>query len=229
MGKVKGLSFDMYRTLLDTRDFHEQAVREILSRWAGDSVDPEVFHTRWDEHYDDVHLAMSQDQFMTEREVAVESLRRALREFGIDADPVVGVDMWMGKYGRADLFPEVEEVLSILSERYPMVILSNVDNDDLGYAVIREKNLPFLAIITSHSLRSYKPDGKMFEEVLSVLKCQPEEVLHIGDSQRSDVLGAKKAGMLAAWLNRRGGKLKSGIPEPDYEITSLRELLDLDL
>jgi putative hydrolase of the HAD superfamily len=69
----------------------------------------------------------------------------------------------------------------------------------------------------------------MFEEAASILQCRLQEILHIGDSQRSDVLGAKRAGMLAAWLNRRSEKLKPGVPKPDYEITDLRELLDLDL
>lgn len=229
MNEIKALSFDMYRTLLDTRDFHEQAVREILALWAGDSVNPDIFHTRWDEYYDVVHLEMSKDRFMTEREVATESLRRTLNEFGIDGDAAAGVEIWMGKYGDADLYPEVEEVLNILSARYPMVVISNVDDDDVGYGTFREKDLPFRAVITSDSLKSYKPDGQMFREALSILKCRPEEVLHTGDSQRADVLGAKKAGMRAAWLNRRSDRLKLGIPKPDYEITNLRELLHLNL
>jgi len=229
MNEIKALSFDMYRTLLDTRDFHEQAVREILALWAADSVNPDIFHTRWDEYYDVVHLEMPKDRFMTEREVAAESLRRTLNEFGIDGDAKAGVNIWMGKYGDADLYPEVEEVLNLLSERYPIVVISNVDDDDVGYGTFRGKNLPFRAIITSDSFKSYKPDGKMFREALSILQCRPEEVLHTGDSQRADVLGAKKAGMRAAWLNRRSDKLKPGIPKPDYEIISLRELLDLNL
>lgn len=225
MNEIKALSFDMYRTLLDTRDFHEQAVREILALWAGDSVNSDIFHTRWDEHYDHVHLEMPKGEFMTEREVATESLRRTLDEFGIDGDAAAGVEIWMGKYGDADLYPEVEEVLNTLSARYPMVVVSNVDDDDVGYGAFRGKNLPFRAIITSDSLKSYKPDGRIFREALSVLKCRPEEVLHTGDSQRADVLGAKKAGMRAAWLNRRSDRLKSGIPKPDYELADLRELL----
>ena len=135
----------------------------------------------------------------------------------------------MGKYGDADLYPEVGEVLNVLSAKDPIVVISNVDDDDVGYGTFRRKNLPFRAIITSDSFKSYKPDGKMFREALSILQCLPEEVLHTGDSQRADVLGAKKAGMRAAWLNRRSDKLKPGIPKPDYEITNLRELLDLSL
>jgi hypothetical protein len=56
MAKVRALSFDMYRTLIDTKDFHEQAVREILAREGANSVDPNVFHSKWDEIYDDVYL-----------------------------------------------------------------------------------------------------------------------------------------------------------------------------
>ena len=167
------------------------------------------------------------DEFLSERDIGVESLDRTLGEFGIDGDPEAGAEIWRGKYGDADLFPEVEEVLHALGTKYPMVVTSNVDNDDLGYSRFRERELPFLAILTSESLRSYKPHGRIFKEALSIVGCQPEEVLHVGDSQVADVVGAKKAGMLAVWLNRCSDKLKSGIPAPDYEITDLRELLDL--
>lgn len=229
MGKIKALSFDMYRTLLDSKDFHEQAIRAILAREGADSIDPDVFHARWDKLYDDVHLSMRPGEFMREREVAVESLRLTFREYGINGDAKAGVAEWLDRYEDIGLFSEVVEVLSVLAARYPMVVVSNVDNADRGYASFRQKNLPFRAIITSETFRSYKPHGKLFQEALSILKCQPGEVLHIGDSQRSDVMGAKNAGMLAAWLNRRNDKLRPDIPNPDYVITNLRELLDLAL
>jgi len=229
MGKIRALSFDMYRTLIDTEDFHEQTVREILARESANSVDVDTFHSRWDEIYDNVYMALGPDEFMCLYDVSVESLSRTFCEFGIDGDPKAGVDIWLSKYENAGLFPEVEEVLHSLAAKYPMVVISNVDDDDPGYAMFRTKNLPFRAILTSESCRSYKPHGRMFKKALSILECRPEVALHIGDSQRADVLGAKKAGMFAAWLNRRSDKLRPGIPAPDYEITDLRELLDLDL
>lgn len=228
MSKIKALSFDLYRTLLNTRDFHEQAVSEILAVARATSVEPALFHSTWDEFYDDVHLELGPDRFIREQDVAVESLRRAFRKFGIDGDPVAGTNLWLHKYEKVDLYPEVEETLNILAERYPMVVTSNVDNDDIGFAVFKAKNLPFVDIVTSESCKSYKPHGKIFEATLSALKCQPGEVLHVGDSQRSDVVGAQNAGMRAVWLNRRSEELKHGI-KPDYEIVDLRELLDLDI
>lgn len=224
---IKALSFDMYRTLLDTKDFHEQAVREILIREKAESIDPEIFHSRWDQVYDEVHLAMKPDHFMTEREVSIESLRIMFDEYGIKGDAEAGVGLWLVKYDKADLYQEVEEVLRILAKKYQMVIVSNVDNNDRGYAMVRSKNLPFLDTITSDSFKSYKPYNKLFKEALNVLKCKPEEVLHIGDSQRADVMGAKNFGMKAAWLNRSDHKLRDDIPAPDFEITDLRELLEI--
>ena len=228
MSKIKALSFDMYRTLIDTKDFHEQAVCEILRREGAPSVDPDGFHKKWDELYEDVHIEMKPGEFIREGDVAIESLRRTFKEYGIDGDAEAGFDLWTRQYEKAELYPEVEEVLDALAGEYPMIVVSNVDNDDFGYAMFRAKNLPFLDIITSETHKSYKPHEKLFKVALSALKCQPEEILHIGDSQRSDVVGAKNMGMCAVWLNRRSEKLKPGI-EPDYEITDLRELLHLDL
>jgi 2-haloalkanoic acid dehalogenase type II len=160
-------------------------------------------------------------------DVTIESLRRTFHEFGVIGDPKTGADIWLREYENADLFPEVEEVLHTLAAKYPMVIISNVDDDDSGYAMLKKKQLPLRAIITSESSRSYKPHAKMFRKALSILECRPEKVLHVGDSQIADVLGAKKAGMLAAWLNRRSDKLRPCVPIPDYEITDLRELVAL--
>jgi 2-haloalkanoic acid dehalogenase type II len=228
MNKIKGLSFDMYRTLIDTKDFHEQAVQEILKQNDANSIDSGIFHSRWDEIYDEVYLALGKSEFMRLYDVSIESLLLTMKEFGIDGDPKVGVDLWLSKYEKADLYPEVEEVLKILSEKYPVIITSNVDDNDKGYAMLRERNLPVCAIVTSESSRSYKPDGKIFEDAIVILQCLPKEVLHIGDSQTADVLGGNKFGMLTAWLNRPPSKkLKAGIPIPDYEIQSLRDLLGI--
>jgi FMN phosphatase YigB (HAD superfamily) len=53
------------------------------------------------------------------------------------------------------------------------------------------------------------------------------EVLYVGDSQSADILGAKNAGMPVAWVNRDGSPLREGVPQPDHEIASLSDLLEL--
>jgi|GEM_PF-2553179 FMN phosphatase YigB (HAD superfamily) len=52
----------------------------------------------------------------------------------------------------------------------------------------------------------------------------PDEVLSVGDSQEDDDVGARKAGLQIAWLNRKGPKRKKSVPRPDFEITTLLDL-----
>ena len=42
-----------------------------------------------------------------------------------------------------------------------------------------------------------KPHKQIFEYSLDKLKCRPEDAVHIGDSEYSDIVGAKEAGMRA--------------------------------
>ncbi len=194
MRKIKGLSFDMYRTLIDTKDFHEQAVCEILKQNGAESIEPSLFHRRWDDIYDDIYLSLKPNEFKLLYDISIESLKLVMQEFEVKGDPKAGVDIWTKKYENADLFPDVIEVFNILAKKYPIVITSNVDNNDPGYSMFIKKNLPIKAVITSETSRSYKPDEKIFRDALSILGLQPDEVLHIGDSQRADILGGKKSG-----------------------------------
>lgn len=228
MKKIKGLSFDMYRTLIDTKNFHEQTVSEILEKSNAKSIDMDAFHRRWDEIYDEIYMSLGDGEFKLLYQVSIESLHKTMEEFGVKGDPEEGTKLWLSKYENADLYPEVQEVLHKLAEKYPIIITSNVDNKDFGFAMLKRKNLPLKAIITSESSRSYKPNSKIFNDAISALGCHPYEILHIGDSQSADVLGGKKAGMLTAWLNRPPAKkLKQDIPRPDYEIQNLAELLHI--
>lgn len=81
-----------------------------------------------------------------------------------------------------------------------------------------------IMLFTSENYQSYKNDehNKMFKELLRINGVDPSKVLHIGDSV-NDVLGAKREGMKACWLNRRGLNWEWDV-EPDYEVRSLLEL-----
>jgi HAD superfamily hydrolase (TIGR01493 family) len=74
-------------------------------------------------------------------------------------------------------------------------------------------------------VQAYKPDPLVFRRALQQLGLQPQEVLHVGDSDIDDVGGAKAAGLRVAWLNRNGRPRRPEVPAPDYEIRDLTELL----
>jgi putative hydrolase of the HAD superfamily len=55
-----------------------------------------------------------------------------------------------------------------------------------------------------------KPAPEIFARLVGVLGCRPEEVLHVGDSRRADVLGAREAGLHALWY-RPDGERADGV------------------
>jgi FMN phosphatase YigB (HAD superfamily) len=56
-----------------------------------------------------------------------------------------------------------------------------------------------------------------------------DEILHVGQSQFTDMVGVKPLGLTIAWINRRGIDLHPSVPRPDFifaDIASLIPLLD---
>ncbi len=82
----------------------------------------------------------------------------------------------------------------------------------------------FAHLVTSESCRSYKPRPEMFLRGLEKLRCERTDVLHIGDSFASDVVGAQQLGIDTAWVNRKGRPLPDNTQEPTFTLANLREL-----
>jgi 2-haloacid dehalogenase len=57
------------------------------------------------------------------------------------------------------------------------------------------------------------------------------EILHAGQSQFTDLVGAKPLGLQVAWINRRQLPLDPDVPPPDHilsDVASLTRILDSD-
>ncbi|MBS3764771.1 MAG: HAD family hydrolase [Planctomycetes bacterium] len=72
-----------------------------------------------------------------------------------------------------------------------------------------------------------KPDPRLFERAMEISEVEPENALHVGDSLITDVLGATRAGMAVAWLHGGEKKIPDGLPDPDYAIQEMSELLGI--
>ena len=130
--------------------------------------------------------------------------------------------------GRREAFPETAEAMNRLqaSGRFRLAVLSNSDNDALN-PMLLALGLNFDAVLSSESARMYKPDPRIFRQILAVLCVEASSSLYVGDSQSDDVRGAKSVGMQTAWMNRNGTQLDPALPAPDYVVGNLLELLDI--
>lgn len=129
--------------------------------------------------------------------------------------------------GLMRLFEESLHVLQAVQARFPMILLTN-GNTAHQRMKIEAHDLArwFRHVVVSEEVGLVKPDPAIFVHALAPLGTRPEAAVHIGDMRSQDIAGARAAGWQSAWVNRRGAPADDE-HEPDAEIRSLRELLDL--
>jgi putative hydrolase of the HAD superfamily len=126
------------------------------------------------------------------------------------------------------VFPEVVPALEQLSQwGVSMGIVSNTTNP----VAIKEMELEnsglkkyFDFAIYSSKFPFRKPHPSIFQLAIRHFQLQPSEILFVGDSLSTDILGAQRVGMKTAWINRKNEQTDIG---PDYELHSLEDLLGI--
>ncbi len=78
--------------------------------------------------------------------------------------------------------------------------------------------------VTAISAGHPKPDARIFAQLLERAGVLPAQVLHIGDDPHADVVGATRAGMQAAWINRDAREWPVEFAPPPRTIATLAEI-----
>ena len=161
--------------------------------------------------------------------LAVERFRQVLEEMGQEADASVMADRYLAHLaGGSFLLPGALEVVRTLSERADLVVLTNglsrVQRSrfaDSGLAAY----IPHLII--SDEIGSQTPEPEIFNVALTPFDgTDRSQILMVGDSLSSDILGGVRFGIDTCWFNPDGRVNPDG-PQPTYEIRDLTELPDL--
>ncbi len=132
------------------------------------------------------------------------------------------------------LFPDTLPCLQALRDRYRLGLLSNGSRlpERVGLAGY------FESVVFAQDHTVAKPDKGIFEVVERELGLPPTTCVLVGDHPLNDVVGAKRAGWHAVWLNRKGKGAVEGAAEagrafwqlhddderPDAVVSSLSDL-----
>ncbi|MEM4405589.1 MAG: HAD family hydrolase [Candidatus Methanomethylicaceae archaeon] len=116
------------------------------------------------------------------------------------------------------LYPEVIEVLEKLKDFYELVIISNSSRLFLDITT-RPLQRYFKRIYSTLSDLKMMKDTQAYLEICRLLSTTPSQMAHVGDSMELDYVKARKAGILAFYLDREGKKKGRRF------IKDLRELL----
>lgn len=131
-------------------------------------------------------------------------------------------------------YPEVADVLGRLrAGGARLVVVSNWDIS-LHDALAQAGLAPLIdGVVCSAAIGAAKPAGAIFAAGLALAGVPADRALHVGDSYKEDIVGARAAGIEAVLLARApagpGGLLAPGGASPPADvrtISSLAELLD---
>jgi 2-haloalkanoic acid dehalogenase type II len=218
----KAVLLDYYGTLVEEDDaILNQIIQFVADR---SPLAPSIAQVgrRWWELMGSMCQAAHDTNFNTQRGVEVDSLRQVLQEFNAPYDALKLTEPIFMHWQAPGAYPDAVEFIRRLTT--PVCIVSNVDDLDL-HAAMNSQGWTFSHVVTSEQCRAYKPRPEMFKAALQKLGLQPCDVLHVGDSPTSDIVGAQQMGIDVAWINRHGKSAPA--TRPTFTVTDLCQLLPL--
>lgn len=139
------------------------------------------------------------DSYRTEDEIVDILLSEFEKEIQMKANKEELHSLIQKFWVNAPLFPDVP--LFFEKCQYPIYVISNngIQYVQTGLA---EKNIFPTGIVCADMVSAYKPHRELFEKALEICGLNADEVIHIGDSFDSDVIGARAAGIRPILLQR---------------------------
>jgi putative hydrolase of the HAD superfamily len=222
--QISAISFDGDMTLWDFEQVMRHSLKHTLAALQRQRPTPRVLKLTIEE------MIAIRDQFAEEVKGAVWNLEeirrrafeRTLEHVGCpDKELAAHLNQIYLKHRFEDieLYPDVVPTFDILAPHFKLGLLSN------GNTYPERCGLEgrFAFVVFSQDVQVVKPDPRIFHITAQRAGCELTEMLHVGDSLKNDVVGARNAGVPCVWLNREG------IPndtetQPDYEAASLSEI-----
>ena len=230
MIKPKAILLDFYGTVVEEDEAPIILTCKEIVEASNKSISLSDVVAYWWETFGDLFTNSYNESFQLEKRLGQLALISAIKFFDADLDEDNLIkklsEYWDEYWGKPVIFPESEKVLAKINEYgVPICLVSNIDNAVLDSA-LEYNQLAFEMIVTSEDCRSYKPRPEMFQKALSLLNLSNSEVLHVGDSIRSDVKGARLMKIPVLWINRKKQSV-SQKDKPDYESSDLNGIIHL--
>jgi len=221
---MKAVLFDFYGTLLAYGDMDRAwadwlvPIRESLLR-AGAAVTVEelaglcagLFRSPWPQL----------EGGLTVYECRLRELGRWLGVELSPAEAAAAADASFDAWHRyVSLDPDAAPVLSALSERYRLALVSNFDHPPRFHATLEATGLlPFFdAVLVSGEFGARKPSPDIFLSALERVGAGPHEAVHVGDAVEEDVGGATCVGVRPVLIRRNGRTGADGTTDYDPRV-----------
>jgi len=232
---IEAVLFDGDQTLWDFERVMTDALTAVLDQLRAARPGPFTAALRWEDLQDDRTVTVREhpDVWSLERlrvlGFARTLTRRRVLEGGDEAaDASLARGMATSYFEHRDrdpaLFDDTVPCLNALRAHYRLGLVSNGSRlpEKVGLAQY------FESVVFAQDHRVAKPDKGIFEVTERELGVGPAACVLVGDHPLNDVVGAKRAGWAAVWIDRDGAGAfvpQPGCEEhPDAVVTSLSDL-----
>jgi putative hydrolase of the HAD superfamily len=153
--------------------------------------------------------------------VRLESLRGLLSAYDYDAGLAEdGMALFLEHRNRVEPYADVIPALLKLGAYHRLVSVTN-GNSDVERTPLSGL---FHHSLTAADVGAQKPAPALFLGALEWGGASPEEALHLGDDPYRDIEAARRLGMQAVWVNRRGRTWPEELDPPAVEIADLADI-----
>ena len=197
LSSIKALTFDVFGTVVDWRSsiIREAAVMELR-------IDGAKFADDWRAGY---QPAMARVRSGELGWTSIDVLHRQILDELIEKYKLTGLtearkDHLNRVWHRLDPWPDAARGLALLRRKFVCATLSN-GNVSLLVDLARHGGLTWDCVLSAELYRAYKPDAKVYLGAAETLGVKPEETMMVA-AHKNDLLGARKAGLQTAYVER---------------------------
>lgn len=223
MKEYKLVFIDVDDTLFDYKSAERYSLREALNQFAIDCNDQIIFD--YAEINKQLWLDYENNNISQER-LRTERFTRLFKNLHVEIDATHFSDVYLRHLkNSAFMFDDAEDICMYLHAKYKLAIITN------GISVVQRNRLSRSTIakyidyiIISEEANCNKPNTGIFKYAETITNFKDKEnMIIIGDSLSSDILGGNNYGIDTCWLNRENVINTIDI-KPKYIINSLKEI-----
>lgn len=231
---IKGILFDLYGTLIDIET--DESMDEIYRGIAHYLTYHGVYQHRWEVRDRYYQIMKQQKEILSEEypEIDVEAIWNTfLEQEGVKTDherrklALILAQLYRGiSRNRLQLYPGVKKVLDELRPVYRMALVSDAQP---CYALTEMKAMGldgyFDPVIISANYGFRKPDKRLTEKALDIMKLMSAEVICVGNDMYRDIYGANRLGIKTIFVDSNQGDKYHENVTPDYIAHQFEDVL----
>ena len=158
------------------------------------------------------------------KEVFIKRDYLMVKYFNLDIEKGLFNDLFVKfLYDEIEIVDGIEDLLLYLSDKYKIFTASN-GIYEMQENRLKKSNLDkyFDKIFVSDEIGYEKPDKKFFQKIMDLTKFSNDDLIMIGDSIKSDIIGAKNSKIKSIYFNKEDNKITD--KNFTYQVKNLSEI-----